>query len=268
MSKKLVFDKDYETLVLSYEQAKKEVGKSIIEVGNVIDKALKDLGETKWQKWLKDSRVRLNLTQAYKFIAVSKFFQNNLQLTECIKSTGIEKAYLITKIEDEEIREELAGQIIDAEFTVKQTKQAVSIIKNENKTPTEAIETVKTLPKLLAVRPERKSVPIQEFNNLKAEYEKLLKEKQELEKCLKNKPESNIKNTISQEETALQEERLKKPVKSDLPEDTLNKERHSIVVKGWEIPIPAGIPFDENNTEKMKFSAMNTARNLYKLDLS
>lgn len=266
MSKKLVFDKQYETLILSYEQAKKEVGKSIIVVGNTISQALQELGEKKWTQWLKDERVGLNLTQAYKFITVSKFFQDNIQLTECMKSTGIEKAYLLTKIKNETLREEIAGQIIDAEFTVKQTKQVVSKIQNENKSPVEAIEEIKNLPKLPAVITERKTVPIQEFNNLKANYEKLLKEKQELENRLQaNTSTKPQKPEIPQTNT---EEELKEPVKSDLPEYTLNKERRSIVIKGYELPIPLGIKVDEQAMENIKIGAIYNAKNHHSLDLT
>lgn len=174
--------------------------------------------------------------------------------------------YLITKIEDEKIREELAGQIIEAEFTVKQTKQVISKVKNESKTPAEAIEEIKNIPKLPAVKTERKTVPIQEFNNLKSEYEKLLNEKQELENRLKNNP-PEIQKPKLQKENISQSGILKEPIKTDLPEDTLNKERHSVVTQGWELPIPAAVPFEEDNPEKMKFVAINSARNLHKLDL-
>lgn len=268
MNKVKILDTTFENLVESYINARNRAGISIFEMASICLKAKEQLKKKKWFEWLADNRINLKKTQAKKFIAVAKICGQGGQSTDLLNRKGIEETYLITKIEDEKIREDLAGQIIDAEFTVKQTKQVISKVKNESKTPAEAIKEIKNLPKLLVVKTERKTVPIQEFNKLKAEYDKLLKEKQELENSLKkNVNDIQVQKPQTKQESS-QNEILKEPVETDLPEDTLNKERHSIVVKGWEIPIPAGVPFDENNPEKMRFSAINNTRNFHKLDLS
>jgi len=252
-------------LILSYEQAKKEVAKSIIEVGNAISKALDELGEKKWKKWLKDSRVQLNQTQAYKFIAVSKFFQNNLQLTECIKSTGIEKAYLLTKIEDEKIREEFAGKIIDAEFTVFQTRQVISKINDESKSPVEAIKEVKSIPKLPVDKPDRKTVSIEEFNKLQADYDKLLNEKQELEEKLSSMQKISKDKEAPKENEA---EILKEPVDSDAPDFTIDEKLHAVVFKGKKIPISRNLKLTGKDNNYLEIIAIREAKEKFEIDLS
>jgi len=174
---------NYESLVSSYENAVKDVCKSILEVGNIISKAFDELGEQKWKDWLKDERINLNITQAYKFKAVSKFYQNNLQLTEGIKSIGIEKAYLLTKIEDEKIREDLAGQIIDAEFTVNKTRQIVKELNNnDNNISTEqVIEKFRNLPPQPPVpRSDKETGLINKIKELKGNNKILSKKNEEL----------------------------------------------------------------------------------------
>ena len=268
MNKVQILDTTFENLVESYLNARTRAGISILEMASVCLKAKEQLKNKKWAEWLSDNRINLKKTQAKKLIAVAKICRQGGQSTDLLSKKGIEETYLLTKIQDDSLREELAGQIIDAEFTVKQTKQVVSMIQNESKSPIEAIAEIKNLPKLSAVRTEKKTVPIQEYNKLKVNYENLLKENQELENRLKNNVEKSQTQKTQIKQEAFQHEFLKEPVKTELPEDTLSKERHSVVTQGWEIPIPTAIPFEENNLEKMKFVAVNSARNLHKLDLS
>lgn len=272
MSKSQILDPTFENLVESYLNARNRAGTSILEMASVCLKAKEQLKKKKWFEWLEDSRINLKRTQAKKLIAVAKICKQGGQSTDLLNKKGIEETYLLTKIQDDSTREDLAGQIIDADFTVKQTKQVVSIIQNENKTPVEAVEKIKeikNIPKPPASKPEKKTVSIEAFNNLQTDYEKLLKEKQELENKLqellkfqkqkiKTMPEPQVTN----------EEVLKEPLKSDLPEYTLNKQRRSVVIKGWELPIPYGVKVDEGSIEIIKISALNNAKNHHNLDLS
>jgi len=141
------------------------------------------------------------------------------------------------------------------------------IFKSQKKSPFKTVEEVRNQPEQQKIKPEKKTVPIKDFEELRVKYEKLLKEKQELEDRLKNQPENTIKNVVLPKEPILPDEILKEPVKSDQPENTINQTRHSIVVKGWEIPVPIAIKIDESNIEKVKFAAVNSVRVLHKLDL-
>ncbi len=265
MSKKHPFDEQYETLVITFLQAKKEASQSFIELGNVISQALSTLGERKWKIWLKDSRVGLKLTQAYKFIAVTKFLKNNIQLTEGLKHTGIEKAYLITKLEDDTAKEELAEKIIDADFTVKQTKQIVSKIKKENKTPAQAIEEIKNLPKVSKTNPEK--IPIStKYKQLQSDYDALLKEKKELEEKIKLL--SNNNKTIDAKNTSFEgTEILKEPIDSDEPDFTIDEKLHAITYKGKKIPVSSTIKLDPNNKSYLEIIVKQEAKNKFNLDL-
>lgn len=270
MNKAVKIQKVYEEFINEYQQARSKAQRQLVEYADVISGALKELGKKKWLEWLADERVNLKKSQAYKFVALSKHCKNSVQLTGLLRDKQVEKAYLLTKIKDPEQQKELAEQVIDAEFTVVQTKQAISKMKNENKSPVEAVQEVRNQPEQVKepkIKPERKTIPIEEFEELRIKYEKLLKEKQELEDRLNNQPESSIKSAIPKEEPALQEEILKEPVKSDQPENTVNKAKHSIVVKGWEIPVPEAIKIDEDNIEKAKFAAINNARVKHQLEL-
>lgn len=170
----------------------------------------------------------------------------------------------MTRIKEDSLRDELAGGIIEADFTVKQTKQVVAIVQDENKTPLEAIEEVKNLPKALPIKQERKTISVEEYNKLKTEYEKLLKEKQELESKLeKHMP---VENKSEVEKDTSQE--LKAPVKSDKPDYTLDKVKRSIVIKGWELPVPPAMVIDEEFIDRLEIAAVNNAYNYHKLDLT
>lgn len=269
MSKPEKVNKAYEILIDEYLKAKSNTQRALIEYADVIAKALRELEKKKWLEWLSDERIGLNKSQAYKFVALSEHCKKSVQLTGLLKSNQVEKAYLLTKVKNPEHQKELAEKVIDTEFTVKQTRDIISKIKTENKSPDEAIETVKNQPKIPRLKTEIKTVPIEKFNSLQSDYEKLLKEKQELENRLqKLSKHSKQEVETMPEPQASNEEELKEPVKSDFPEFTLNKQRKSVVIKGWELPIPAGIKVEESAIEYIKIGAINNAKNYHKLDLS
>jgi|GEM_PF-3497590 len=192
MSKIQLLDSTYENLTESYINSRNRVGTSILEMAVVCLKAKEQLKKKKFFEWLDDSRIRLKRTQAKKMIAIARSVQGG-QLTDLLNKKGIEETYLIAQIEDTAIRNELAEQIIDTDFTVKDTKMAVSIIKTDNKSPIEAIEKVKELKALSKQTSKipKQVVSIEKYNSLKNEYEKLQIEKQELEKKLAKLSENN-----------------------------------------------------------------------------
>lgn len=269
MSKVQILDPTFENLVDSYISARNRAGESILEMAIVCLKAKDQLRKKKWFQWLEDSRIKLKRTQAKKLIAIAKVYSQGGQLTDPLAKKGIEEAYLLTRIQDNSTRQELSEQIIEADFTIKQVRQIVSKVQDENKNPTEAIDEVKNLPKPIPVKQEQKTISVQQYDKLKTDYEKLLEEKQELEKRLaelskndsvpaKSKPE--VQKDTSQE--------LKKPVKSDSPDYTLDKVKRSIVIKGWELPLPPAMVVDEEFIDRLEIAAVNMAKNYHNLDLT
>lgn len=272
MSKVQVLDPTFENLVETYISARSRAGVSILEMSIICLRAKEQLKKKKWLEWLEDSRINLKRTQAKKLIAVAKICQQGGQLTDLLNRKGIEETYLLAKIPDDSVREELAGQILDADFTVKQTKQVVSIIRDENKAPDEAVEMIKEIKnfsKAPTSKQERKTVPIEQFNQLQLDYEQLLKVKQELEIKLQELSETTQQQVcIPCKNEASNQEELQKPVKTELPEFTLNKQKRSVVIKGWELPIPSAINIDQVPIDSIKMAAVNNAKNNHSLDLS
>lgn len=245
MSKAQLLNQNYESLVEDYSQAKKNAYDSLLDLAKTISKALQKLGERKWKTWLKDSRVKLNQTQAYKFVAVAKFHQNNLQLTEGIKNINIEKAYLLTRIKEPEKQTEVAEEIIEADFTVKQTKKAVELINAEIPTKEalkQAKEEINTQKK---VTPEK--VPKELYDKLKQDYENLLAKYQQMQGNIiqSDKPETTTK-----------------------PDGTLDKINRRVALKGYWIPVSSHMNLEAEGIElDIKYDAISNAKKLYNLDL-
>jgi len=114
------------------------------------------------------------------------------RLNDFFNNEGVEKSYLLTTIKDESLRNTFAETIIDIPFTVKQTKQAVCKIINEDKTSAQAVEEILNRPKLPKMQQQKKTVPMEEFQKLKTEYEKLLQKIAEFEQ---KPPEKTVPKT-------------------------------------------------------------------------
>lgn len=269
MSKVELLDPTFENLVDSYISARNRAGETILEMANICLKAKEQLKKKKWFQWLDDSRIKLKRTQAKKLIAIAKVYSQGGQLTDPLAKKGIEEAYLLTRIQNDSIRQELSGQIIEADFTTKQIKQVVAKVQDENKKPTEAIEEVKNLPKPIPVKQEQKTISVQQYDKLKTDYEKLLEEKQELEKRLAELSKNDsVPAKIKPEVQKDTSQELKTPVKSDKPEYTLDEVKRSIVIKGWELPVPPAFNIDEKFIDRIEIAAVNNALNYHDLDLT
>lgn len=255
--KKEIQTQEFEILAEDCKQAKAKVQNAIIELATVIEKALDTLGEKNWIQWLKDSRVNLNKSQAYKFVAISKHCKH-IQLTGCIKNKQIEKAYLLTTLNDETRRQEMANKIIDADFTVKEVRQAIKYV-NENNLPADtALEEAKKIVSQPKPKEHSKTVPLEDYKKVLEENEKL---RFELAKY-QQKTESLEPEEIQEDEV------LAEPVKSDLPDETVNPKRKSIVYKGYELPIPPAFNPNDENVNKIRQAAVNNAKNNHNLDLT
>jgi len=190
MNNEIKQDRTFENLANSYNSAKNNAKDFVLEMANICLKAKEQLHKKKWTEWLKDKRIQLKKSQAKKFVAIAKVFTKGGQSTDLLNAKGIEKAYLLTKIDDDVLRNEFASGIIEANFSVKQTRRAVAIMQNNNKSPTQAIEEVKNLPKTSAIKQTAKTVPLEVYDKLKNDYETLMAEKKDLEEKLKKSSKS------------------------------------------------------------------------------
>ena len=84
---------------------------------------------------LKNTYLPIKRTQAIKYIAAYSYmnykFQNNQSTDNCYK-LGIEKVFLITRLESEQNREKLEQFALDKELTVTKLSQLVEILNGTN----------------------------------------------------------------------------------------------------------------------------------------
>lgn len=262
MSKRISNNEIYEKLVSSYIESRNNSGFHFLKMSLIVLEAKNKLSKRIWNKWLKDIRVKLKSTQAKKLVVIAQHCQNDSQLTDLLNKEGIEKTYVVCRIEDKTKREELAETIIDAQYTVKQVQLVAQKMENENKPAIQAIEEIKNQPK--AVNPIKKTVPVEQFNKLKTDYELLLKEKQRLENLIKNQ---SAKTVLPNQEN-IEGQLLKEPEKSDLEEYTINEAERSIILKGYKLPIPDHVDLKKQDINFVEISTINYCNNKFKLDLS
>lgn len=184
MSKKDETNQIYEKLVSDYIGSRTNTGIYLLKMAQTVAEAKNNLSRKMFKRFLKDTRINLQRLQANKMIAVYQLSKSDSWLTHFINNQGIEKSYLLTIIKDENAREKFTEEIIDVPFSVKQTKQAVQKINNENKTPVQAVEEVRKQSSLPKPRTEKKPFSAEDFNKLKSENETLKKANAELERKL------------------------------------------------------------------------------------
>lgn len=199
MKKNSVNTEILDKLISDYNTSKNHAGFHFMKMAETVTEAEQKLNKRLFRRFL--LKVRLKRVQASKLIAIYQFSKNDSRLADFFNNEGVEKSYLITTIKDENLRTNFAETIIDVPFTVKQTKQAVYKIIAENKTPARAVEEVKNKIGLSQQKPQKKTVPLEEFQKLKTEYEKLLQKIAELEQ---KPPEKTVpKNEIVKGQTTL-----------------------------------------------------------------
>lgn len=250
---------DYNTLAERVNVEKRKLSISLLEIGKICLEAKETLGMDNWKEWLIDSRVSIQISQAKKFIAVYKCYKDKSQSTGFLPERGVEQIYLLTRIKDDDTRAEVENALENEKLTVSQTRRLVKILKNKDGVSCEeAVQEIKNAP-VKVITEKAKTISLDEYNSLKEKYELLLKEKEELEKKL----ELAEKITVD-EQVKVTDKVLEKPVKSKEKDGTLDKTKRSIVVEGWELPIPIGINIDKVGTDLIKMSAVNYAKNVFK----
>lgn len=245
MSKMELLNSEYEGFIKSYTLAKQNAQKSFIEYANVLEEALTKLGKKQWVNWLSDTRINLQKSQAYKFVALSLHCRNSVQLTGLLKNTNIEKAYLITKIKEPEKQAEAAEEIIEADYTVKQTKRAVELINNQVPLDDALKQAKQEHFSQRKITPEK--VPKELYEKLKQDYDNLLAKYNQL----KSKP-------IEPE----------KPKTTNEPDGTIDKENKLYAYKGYWLPLSDWMNANtENPDETFRYDAIRNAQKLYNLNL-
>ncbi len=185
MSKAVIQKSKYENLVLEYVNFRNLAGGYLLKMAEVIAHAKSALGSKMFKKFLKDPQINLKRLQANKMIAIYEAAKSDSRLAHFFNKEGVEKSYLVTTIKDDEGRNQFIEAIEDDVFTVRQTKQAVKLISDNQKTPSEAVAAVKNLWALSrAVPSAKKTIPFKKYEALKADYESVLAEKLELEERL------------------------------------------------------------------------------------
>lgn len=245
MSKAQLINQNYEALVELYIQAKTQAQVSLINYASVLEEALAKLGKRQWINWLADARINIQKSQAYKFVALSIHCKNSVQLTGLLKNTNIEKAYLITKIKKPERQAEVAEKIIEADFTVKQTKKAVELI-NENLPTEEALKQAKEeINTQKKITPEK--VPKELYDKLKQEYENLLAKYQQMQGNVVQSNEPETTNKV---------------------DGTFDKINRRVALRGYWIPVSSHMNIEAEGIElDIKYDAISNAKKLYNLDL-
>lgn len=106
-----------------------KLGRNLIELVNGI------MSTNNFNNIIKNQSVQLGKTQAIKYIEsyiyVNKKFQKN-QSTENVLKLGIEKLYIITKLEDTKKQEKLEQFILDKNISVKKLSRLVEILNGKS----------------------------------------------------------------------------------------------------------------------------------------
>ncbi len=185
MSKSALEKIEFDNFVSEYINFRNQAGGYFLKMAETIARAKSKMKPKTFKKFLNDPLVNLKRLQAKKLITIYEVAKSDSRLTNFFNKEGVEKSYLITIIKDNDTRHQFIEIIEDDVFTVKQTKQAVKLISDNQKTPSEAVEAVKNRQSLPTPAPSvQKTIPLEKYKNLEADYQKLLAKNQELEEQL------------------------------------------------------------------------------------
>lgn len=244
MSKAIPLEDQYEKLVANYLDFKKAANKNILAMANTILEVKNSFSGKGFEQFLNDSRIRLSSFQANKFIKIANACKSASRLAKLFEKEGVEKAYLLSKIEDEKTRNQLIDKIIDVPFTVKETKKLVDKVSTDSVDIVAAITEIqsikkeaqkkKTKAKVSEVDQQKEPEKVAEnleIANLKQEVEDL-KEKlteaeakiKDLEEQLKSEKTQNYSLQKEIKKTKEETVQLKKQLEEKLAQTTLSIE--------------------------------------------
>lgn len=193
MSKSSLEKIEFDNFISEYVNFRNQAGGYFLKMAETIARAKSKMKPRTFKIFLKNPLVNLKRLQASKLITIYEVAKSDSRLAGFFNKEGVEKSYLITIIKDNDTRHQFIEIIENDIFTVKQTKQAVKLISDNQKTPSEAVEAVKNRQPLPKPAPNaQKTIPFEKYCNLEADYKKVLAEKQELEKRLAELSKNNL----------------------------------------------------------------------------
>lgn len=123
-------------IIEEVNRLKIDTEKNFLKIGRNLLEILNDHTTKEHIIWaLEQNKTDLKFTQAFKYMEAYNYcnrkFQLNLSTEESMK-LGIEKLYLLTRLEDETKQEKLERFVLDKNLTVKQLQKLVEILNNKN----------------------------------------------------------------------------------------------------------------------------------------
>ena len=166
-------------------QAKEKIKQSFMDIAKTLYEAKQELSNEDFKQLLKDKRINLKETQVNKLISIYNVYQKAIpQSTELINIQGVEKAYLLSSIADNDKRTEMEKELISNKITVKKLGKIVDKINDDNLPPKDAIDEVEAEIQNMKNKPKDK-ILAEDYRKLKEEYDKILNENKELKLKLK-----------------------------------------------------------------------------------
>ena len=184
---------EIEKFVEKIEEIKSKGLNVEIELGSVLSSAEQELDAKSFKQFLKDPKVGYRPTQAKKYI---KFHMGlHSQTPDLVKKLGVERYYIISNIENKEIKNNLLSFTNDYGISVRTLNKMVKIL-GENSTIelSEAYEQAKTTKKEKKEDKENNPdyVSRAEFDELNKKYQIVTEQLETLKQSIKNQTNTAI----------------------------------------------------------------------------
>ena len=221
MSDEITNNTFFEVQAEKFYQKKVEVARGVIELGQILIETKEKLPHGSWIKWLEDSRVGFNRSQASKYIRIaeelgSEMFTDSKHL---LNSIAINKLYTLASA-PEEVKEDVANSKDkeEVEKKIREYEEQIKKLKQEKQTEENAkniviesnLELQKQLEKEKTKKPEIKEIEVQVTPDDYYRNKQELKEK-ENELCRKEEELRRKEKEIQEQQNKLkeQDERMK-----------------------------------------------------------
>lgn len=121
----------FEHMVTTYIQTKTQTNVHQLKLADIVAEAKSKLTKREWRTWLKDSRINLKGTQAKKLITISQFCRQGGQSTDLFYKEGVEKTYLIARVQSEETQNQFLQLALSEVVSTAHLKKAIKLsVKN------------------------------------------------------------------------------------------------------------------------------------------
>jgi hypothetical protein len=195
MSKKIQDQEIIEHLANSYLKVKTQEGDCTLRLAELVDEATSRLRGNALKVWFKDSRVNLKATQARKLKSVYHYSKTNAQSTELFQNEGIEKTFILSKLEDSQLRDELTNFLLKTTLSSRDLTKLIQIISSDKLEIEVAFEKLQELKQLPKEKAKDEVVSSAEFLKLQRELEDFKKRYEASEKELMQYKQNSLKNS-------------------------------------------------------------------------